>query len=232
MKDTDALLAGFHRTLVEEIRAQRPDYLSSPFTVAEIYQTLVPYGTHRDRIGVEMNADYEDALLRLLAGEGDYLSLDSGAALRGIREELESTNPNTGLYREYAAVDVRLNPDRLATGGEAAVEAVAISVEDLAPAPLAEPLAPEPAREEPAPTLELATPVPTFETPTTQDPVTESEGDSERCRWCRADLPSRGNLHYCPFCGMDVNLRPCQSCGEELEPGWRFCISCGSEVAT
>ncbi len=105
----DQVLERFHRALIEEIQTQRPEYLTSPFTVAEIYQNLVPYGSHRDRIGVEMNGDYEDALLRLLAGEGGYLILDSEPGLRDLRAELESPNPNTGVYREFAAVDVRLN---------------------------------------------------------------------------------------------------------------------------
>jgi hypothetical protein len=67
---SDQILERFHRALIEEIQTQRPEYLTSPFTVAEIYQNLVPYGSHRERIGVEMNGDYEEALIRLLAGEG------------------------------------------------------------------------------------------------------------------------------------------------------------------
>ena len=106
---SNQVLERFHRALIEEIQTQRPDYLTGPFTVAEIYQNLVPYGSHRDRIGVEMNGDYEHALLRLLAGEGGYLVLDSEPALQALRAEVESANPNTGLYREFAAVDVRLN---------------------------------------------------------------------------------------------------------------------------
>ena len=70
---SDDVLERFHRALIEEIQTRRPEYLTSPFTVAEIYQNLVPYRTHRDRIGIEMNGDYEDALIRLLAGEGGYL---------------------------------------------------------------------------------------------------------------------------------------------------------------
>lgn len=106
---SNQVLERFHRALIEEIQTQRPEYLTGPFTVAEIYQNLVPYGSHRDRIGVEMNGDYEHALLRLLAGEGGYLVLDSEPALEAIRAECDSGNPNTGLYREFAAVDVRLN---------------------------------------------------------------------------------------------------------------------------
>jgi len=110
LQSLPAVLQRFHRVLLDEIQAQRPEYLTSPFSVAEIYQQLVPYGSHRDRIGVEMNGDYEDALLRLLAGEGGFLVLESEPALRDLRAELDSLNPNTGLYRQFAALDVRLNP--------------------------------------------------------------------------------------------------------------------------
>jgi hypothetical protein len=54
----------------------------------------------------------------------------------------------------------------------------------------------------------------------------------ENCRWCREELPKKAALRFCPFCGTDVNLVPCQSCGEELEPSWRFCIACGTHVVT
>ena len=113
MPNTQELLARFHHALVVEIRKSRPDYLHAPFTVAEIYQNLVPYRSHRDVIGVEMNGDYEDALLRLLAGEGDYLVLESEVARREIRDELQTGNPNTGLFRDFAAADVKLNPEKL-----------------------------------------------------------------------------------------------------------------------
>jgi hypothetical protein len=201
------VLARFHNTLVEEILARRPEYLHAPFTVAEIYQNLVPYGTHRDRIGVEMNGDYEDALLRLLAGEGGYLVLESAPALRALREEVTSTNPNTGLYREYAAVDVRLAPGFVSGGRRTATglefdAGVPVSMEDLAPEPRSAPVA----------------------------QAARGGGGPEACPWCRAELPSRPNLNFCPFCGTDVHVVPCPGCGEELDPEWRFCISCGAEV--
>jgi len=111
--DPNDVLRRFHRALVREIQASNPELLSSPFSVAEIYQNLDPYRTHRDEIGVEMNADYEHALLRLLAGESDFLTIESRTARQEIREELESPNPNTALYRDFAAADVRLNPDKV-----------------------------------------------------------------------------------------------------------------------
>ncbi len=111
--ETSEILRRFHKALVAEIRESNPGYLDGPFTVAEIYQTLVPYRTHRDEIGVEMNGDYQDALLRLLAGEGDYLVIESNEARQTICEELDASNPNTGIFREFAAADVRLNPQML-----------------------------------------------------------------------------------------------------------------------
>lgn len=208
------VLARFHGTLVEEILARRPEYLHAPFTVAEIYQNLVPYGTHRDRIGVEMNGDYEAALLRLLAGEGGYLVIESDPALRVLREELDSTNPNTGLYREFAAVDVRLNPSALPGGASqepraAAVTEVPMTMEDVA----AE-----------------APPRPVRPTPPPEAAAGSGAEAPEACPWCRAQLPRRANLNFCPFCGTDVHVVPCPGCGEELDPEWRFCIACGTEV--
>lgn len=110
--DPQDILARFHRALVREIRSNRPEALTSPFSVAEIYQNLVPYRTHRDEIGVEINGDYEHALLRLLAGEGEFLTIESRTARQEIKEELETPNPNTSLYRDFAAADVLLNPDK------------------------------------------------------------------------------------------------------------------------
>jgi hypothetical protein len=111
--DEQEVLGRFHRALVREIHSRNPEHLNAPFSVAEIYQNLVPYRTHRDEIGVEMNADYEHALLRLLAGEGDFLTIESTTARKELRDELDSPNPNTGLYRDFAAADVQLNPEKL-----------------------------------------------------------------------------------------------------------------------
>ena len=228
MSESNHVLERFHRALIEEIQTQRPEYLTGPFTVAEIYQNLVPYGTHRDRIGVEMNGDYEDALLRLLAGEGGYLILESEPALRDLKAELKTPNPNTGLYREYAAVDVRLNQAHLDLS-VAAVRGSSDLMDELQvhdPVALAD-LAPSEAADD----LTIVPPgVDVF-----QDASSDSKADTPRpesCQWCRAELPVRDNLNFCPFCGTDLKLMPCSECGEELELHWRFCINCGTEVSS
>jgi hypothetical protein len=205
-------LARFHRALVEEISRTRPTYLREPFTVAEIYQNLVPYRTHRDRIGVEMNGDYEDALLRLLAGEGEYLHLESEHARNEIAAELLSPNPNTGLFREFAAVDVRLNPLRLPR-----------DLPDSAPGPMAGLFEPP---DIDLGMLERAGP----SAPSPSAPAPQAAPVHGACPWCREALPGRATLNFCPFCGADQHTRPCSTCGEELEAGWRFCVACGTAV--
>ncbi len=324
MPPTSDTLNRFHRVLLQEISESRPEYLGKPFTVAEIYQNLVPYRSHRDFIGVEMNGDYEDILLRLLAGEGDYLLLDSEVVRREIQQELESPNPNTGLFRDFAAADVRLNPDRIQsdasdTGGAFPGDAVAdegamfpAETEELEPEVVdIAGLGPdEDGGDAAAPAgddgvidhIELADvgfPAPTPGTeaealdaqdqnlpeapsvPDTPDTIAEDAGpsdepllsdDSERsdepeesdkpeqseesawsgeieesgeiaspvasdehdpsaCHWCRQNLPNRELLNFCPFCGSDLRLFPCPKCGEELEPRWQFCVSCGTGVS-
>ena len=298
--DMTAPVSRFHQVLVDEIKKQRPDYLRRPFTVAEIYQILVPYRSHRDTLGVEMNGDYEDALLRLLAGAGDLVHLESDDARNRILKELQSKNPNTGLFREFAASEVRLNSEQLpedalaevkamseptavaegAVNGEAKASAQdAPEVSAVQAAPVAES---QPAEDEPAPLVldeteatEDADEAPTyfdFETSTiaaveqsamgavteptgsapepatmpsadlaTDEPgggiwkpgelpvSTSTQADLTDCLWCDEQLPDRDVVNFCPHCGTSTKVKPCASCGTEMDMGWRYCISCGSE---
>jgi hypothetical protein len=49
-----------------------------------------------------------------------------------------------------------------------------------------------------------------------------------QCAFCRGALPADRPVRYCPFCGVDQQLRPCERCGEVLERGWRYCVTCGA----
>ncbi|HEX9895521.1 MAG TPA: zinc ribbon domain-containing protein [Gemmatimonadales bacterium] len=53
----------------------------------------------------------------------------------------------------------------------------------------------------------------------------------EKCPHCEATLPDNRAVNFCPTCGRSVTLIPCDSCGADLEPGWRFCTNCGQEVS-
>jgi hypothetical protein len=48
------------------------------------------------------------------------------------------------------------------------------------------------------------------------------------CVFCESVLPVHRAPRYCPHCGADQTTRPCRSCGEPLEPGWTFCVACGT----
>ena len=60
-------------------------------------------------------------------------------------------------------------------------------------------------------------------------PITVSAGDS--CRYCSGTLPEGRKLTFCPNCGHNLTVQHCPACSTELEVGWKFCITCGREVA-
>jgi len=238
----------FHRVLVEEIRRTRPEYLEKPFTVAEIYQSLVPYRSHRDRIGVEMNADYEEALLHLLGGNEEYLILDSQAARDRIRRELASSNPNTGVFRDFAALSVRLDPEK--AGKVPAIGVLPGSGASAAPEDAAESgtlFDDAPAAQHPTPSSRPSNPASQASAPASQASASASHPSAsaprpaavpapprpdasapDDCPDCGRDLPDRPGLRFCPYCGVDVLVSNCAACGEELDREWAFCVACGT----
>ena len=108
MDDLDRV---FHR-LVSNIRHRHPEYLTLPFTVQELYETLIPYRHHRRELGIETNQDYEIAVTRLLSGERDYLQADPEMRDK-LEAELASPHFDTGAFREFAGAKVSLAPEAL-----------------------------------------------------------------------------------------------------------------------
>jgi hypothetical protein len=98
------------RRLVENIRAGYPEYLSRPFEVAELYQTLIPYRLNRRELGIETNQEYELLLMRLLAGERGYVSADA-TLQEAMRKELASPNPDTASFRGFTTSRAALAVD-------------------------------------------------------------------------------------------------------------------------
>lgn len=47
------------------------------------------------------------------------------------------------------------------------------------------------------------------------------------CPHCDRTLPAARAVTFCPHCGGNVTQPQCPSCGTQLEPGWKFCITCG-----
>jgi hypothetical protein len=396
-QDDLATVARLYERLTEALQRTRRDPFNVPVTVAEIYRELVPYRLVRTEIGFDMNADYEHALLRLLAGEGEWVRLEPTQAAEEIRRELHGTNPNLGLYRNYAGCDVWVRKPsstdpRRAEPPATSPAAVRATLRPAAPSnppapqaattaeqkrafrlPFPSPPAPAPSIPEPAPAPRVpAPPAPTtapavrapveplpvaarpkaaradeapspprpqpagedaveqagerqalpewedavlageapggmaFETSTLagDDRPADREGQEDgggvavtrmkdtpkreaasageagsaqsqakgarpagpqrppaapagspgrgtppaaskvaapaavapsapkvaaaRCAFCDSALPQQRQARFCPYCGADQTTRPCPSCGEPLEPGWAFCITCGA----
>ncbi len=241
MDDLDRM---FYR-LVQNVRTGYPDYLHLPFEVAELYQTLIPYRHNRRELGIETNQDYELALCRLLSGERGYLVVDDALA-ESMRRELATPNPNTAIFREFAASRVSFAPnaerrwEEMGVAGGAVSGAVgAAGAAGLDPT-LATP--PTPPSGPPAPAW-LVRPGGTGSASVAPGPsLDRAEGGGVprgaapavegSCRYCGGRLPTDRRAMFCPHCGQNLMVQRCPACGTELEISWRFCITCGRGVAT
>lgn len=241
MDDLDRLFV----LLVERISTQYPDHLRDPFEVAELYQSLVPYRHYRRELDIETNGDYELALVRLLAGERGYLQGEPQMQ-EAMKKELTGNNPNTSIFREYAASRVGLPSDAVRRaehvlsrgGGQPAARAAtaAATVANDAPGvrqsaiPVGhnEPVSPSlPA----TPTGVAATAAPPARPRRAAAESTSVPGAAgDRCRYCSGTLPPGRPVTYCPHCGQNLTIRRCPACATELDLSWKYCITCGRGV--
>ncbi|GBD31722.1 hypothetical protein HRbin33_00682 [bacterium HR33] len=209
----------FFRHLVLTLAQEAPERLDQPFQVAELYQSLVPYRQHRNALGFHSHQDYEMAILRLLAGEKGYATVEPAEVQQALAQEAEAINPDTGAFREYAAARVRLNRSAVgsvlnATAAYSPLSVPAVRPDFYSPTVPAESVEPEgpPAASRAA----------------EQRP---RPAESAECPYCAAPLPSHRKAVYCPFCGVNLRSPECRRCGAELESGWRYCVECGSKIA-
>jgi hypothetical protein len=201
MDDLDRL---FQR-LVHNIRFRSPEYLTVPFTVQDLYETLVPYRHHRRELGIETNEDYETAVARLLSGERGYVRSDPELQDK-LKKELASVNPDPGIFRDAAGTRVSIEQSALGNLGVGAAE------QPKQPAAPSSPDAPQPPAQPSIPMM--------------QD-VEVPHG----CRYCGGTLPDGRKVTFCPHCGMNLSTKRCEGCGTELDGAWRFCVNCGKKVA-
>ena len=105
MDDLDRLF----QHLVSVLMAEDPSRLSSPIQISELYQTILPYRTYKKQLNFDTNQDYEMALLRLLAGEKEYATVEPAEVQQQLRLEVEAVDPNPSAFHEFAAARVTLN---------------------------------------------------------------------------------------------------------------------------
>jgi hypothetical protein len=209
-----------YRHLVRTVRSRFPQYLTQPFTVAELHQTVLPYRLHRRELGLETNDDYEIALTELLSGARDYLIVDE-AMRDALRAELASTNPDPTAFKQFAAASVALSPSALRGLEAGPGEGATPQRPTLVPTPSARPTAPS--QSGPG-----EVPRPMVRTPAAPRAIVPQSG--EHCASCNEELPAGRPITFCPHCGHDLTTLNCPACGSELEVGWKFCPTCGRPV--
>lgn len=180
---------------VADVLLRQPD---TQVTIGDVYQNLVPYRLVRSELGFSELAEYEHALLRLLAGERDYVIVERPEVQEELQRELRATNPILGIYRDYSSVGVYLNPfaPEVPAAGRAPEAAPAIPVAEARAD--AAPVAAAPARKA-----------------------------ASACPGCRTPLPGDRPVRFCPFCGKCLVPVPCGECSAMIEPEWKFCATCG-----
>lgn len=210
-----------YRHLVRTVRSRFPQYLTQPFTVADLYQTILPYRLHRRELGLETNEDYEITLTELLSGARDYLLVDDQMR-DALHAELATTNPDPTAFKQYAGANLSLSPIALRGLEAGPSDATTPQRPTLAPTPSVRPTAPSSSASTEAPR-------PATRTPTGPRVVVPQTG--ERCTACNEELPPGRPITFCPHCGHDLTTLNCLACGSELEVGWKFCPTCGRPVA-
>jgi Double zinc ribbon len=207
------------RRLFEELVAvlaeRDPERLTATFQVAELYQHLLPYRTYRSRLGFDTNQDYEAALLGLLAGIGGFVSVEPVEAQEALSAEAASSNPDVGMFREFAGARVWLHTGR--------VREVLDRSATYAPP---EPAAPKPEESGRPPVFLLDREA---KAPERAAAPRTPLADLGRCRACGKALPDDRPAMFCPWCGAGVGGSSCAQCGDELDESWRFCPRCGAE---
>lgn len=239
MNDTMDDLDRLFQYLVNHLAQDAPQYLDRPFQVSELYQRLIPYRYHRDGLGFGSADDYEAAMLRLLAGERGYATVDPEDAQKAMAAEAQLPHPSHGAFREFAAATVTLQRDavRRFTRSEVAYAPPAAprpAPHEFTPptftAPPAAPAPPPPTVAPPAAPPPTPAPVSAPRQGFVFEPVEPVEEEDLGCPSCGEEMPADRDVRFCPFCGLRLGTVECRQCGESIEPAWRYCLTCGTRV--
>ncbi|MFA6167224.1 MAG: zinc ribbon domain-containing protein [Gemmatimonadaceae bacterium] len=66
------------------------------------------------------------------------------------------------------------------------------------------------------------------------DPTADATVRTPRpgCRFCGQMLPEGRAVTFCPHCGQNLKVRRCPGCSSEIDPTWKFCVTCGRASST
>lgn len=238
MTDLERLVA----RLIEVLRNRDATSLHRPLTIAELRSTVLPYRLHRSAIGLSSAEDYDLLVLRLVAEEDGWVRTFPPEAATNARTEVASPNPDLELVEALGDATVQIGAATVARFDESPIEPPPASPWAAA-SPAASPVEPpapppaptRPSRPAPTPPVSSAPPppppVPVAEIPMFESVVVESAAPPAEpeatCEACHQGLPAHRPVLFCPYCGRQVGVLRCPRCSEEIEPGWRHCVTCG-----
>jgi RNA polymerase subunit RPABC4/transcription elongation factor Spt4 len=206
-------------------------------TVADLLATLLPYAHVRSALGLTMKGEYDLAILRLLLSE-EHIRVDAELA-EAVERELAAPEPGLDFLSELAEAEVEVRPEAWAQWSVG-------STSD--PGPGASTLESHAAETRSEGSLNGAPIVREWDQfevagEDTTDRLGQAAGEAwgeadrsatwrERCRHCQRVLPERGDLQFCPYCGVGQADPTCANCDEQLERGWAYCPRCGKAKET
>lgn len=194
--------------IVTNIAATDAARLHAPMTIGDLMQRIAPYRSSRRHLDVVTSEEYELLILRLAAGDEGLARLEPPETLARFRKELAGLHPDLHILLFDEAATLTLSRD--------AVAGVLGGREERGYAPPGERAAPSPPPVAEVEILEW-----------------EAPGDvhTDRCGFCGGTLPVGRAVNFCPHCGQSLRALHCPQCNEEIELGWRHCVSCGAALA-
>lgn len=212
------------RVLARRLR-DRDGSADGPMTVAELRRELLPYPRCREAAGLASKAEYDLAVLDLLAAPA-ILRVEDPELADAVEQERSAAEPGLGFLEGFAASTLRPGP---ALAGAASREAAPPADEASPPDPGSAAGAAS-AENDGAPSRGPGRPTepgPGPDAPSS-DAASSDAADRGACRACGGEVPERDGLRFCPWCGVDLTTSRCGDCGEELEPDWSYCPACGT----
>ncbi len=195
--------------------------IAVPVVASEVYERLVPYRSNRSRLKVATHQDYEMTVLRLLAGEREYIRLEPEDVREGMQREVTAPHPDAAYFRSFP--DARVMVNRQAAErflmGERLYAPPTLELETRTPTVEAAGEPGVPADDEPAasPPISIA-PL----------PFSMDGGGPNQCPYCGGSVPVERKVNFCPHCGQPPSGElKCPACGSEVDVGWTYCVSCG-----
>jgi len=232
MTDLQRLVA----LIATNLAASDPGRLHRPIPIAELMERILPYRSARRQLGLVTTEEYELLILRLAAGEEGLARTEPADTLARFRLELDGVHPDLHVLTIDESAAVVLSRDAVARAREGGT-GQAYAPPGSAPAKPVQPHATEATQPDPAAQAgPAAQPDPDESHPRVEEvEILEWEGPgdvgSERCSCCGGTLPTGRAVNFCPHCGQSLRALHCPACNEEVELGWKHCVSCGAALS-